>query len=80
MNDRIPPFEVFLSFCFFLKLVSFGDGDKDQAGYDFPSHLIFLAFFVFLPAYFYIFGGRGDLERIPSFLSCFHSYITYFST
>ena len=68
------------SFPFFVfsEISFFGDGDKDQAGYDFPSHLNFLAFFS--PAHFYIFGEKGDLERIPSFLSCFHSYITYFST
>ena len=49
------------SFPFFVfsEISFFGDGDKDQAGYDFPSHLNFLAFFVFFPHTFILLGRRA---------------------
>ena len=66
MLDRIPPFEVFL-FLSFLKLVFLETETKIKQ--DMISQVIW-TFLLFSPAYFYIFGEKGDLERIPSFLSC----------
>ena len=66
MLDRIPPFEVFL-FLSFLKLVFFWRRRQRSSRIWFPKSFELSCFFS--PAYFYTFGEKGDLERIPSFLS-----------
>ena len=68
MLDRIPPFEVFL-FLSFLNLVFFWRRRQRSSRIWFPKSFELSCFFCFFPAYFYTFGEKGDLERIPSFLS-----------
>ena len=76
-----PPSKFFFLFVF-SKISFFGDEDKDQAGYDFLSHLNFLAFFVFSPHIFIFLGRRATWNAFrPSWAALFFlSYITYFST
>ena len=65
-STGFPPskFSFFLSF---LKLVFFWRRRQRSSRIWFPKSFELSCFFS--PAYFYIFGEKGDLERIPSFLS-----------
>ena len=62
-RPEVGSFPFFLSF---LKLAFLETETKIKQ--DIISQVIW-TFLLFFPAYFYIFGEKGDLERIPSFLS-----------
>ena len=72
-----------LPFFVFSKISFLETETKDQEGYDFPSHLNFLPFFVLFSRIFFIFWGRRATWNAfpPSWVALFFpSYITYFST